>query len=99
MTKKSVLIHIAISGDRNVIKKDAEKILKYDDLTTEIQRVWEEKKCDASNSRDNWNPLKIIQKMPKQHDGKAQIQGNTENRSTGCCNCTLESNDVKVQKI
>ena len=32
-----MLIHVAISGDRNVIKKEAEKILKYKDLTTEIQ--------------------------------------------------------------
>jgi len=35
-----MLIDVAISGDRNVIKKEAEKILKYKDLTTEIQRVW-----------------------------------------------------------
>jgi hypothetical protein len=32
-------IDIAISGDRNVIKKEAEKILKYKDLTIEIQRM------------------------------------------------------------
>ena len=31
---------VAISGDRNVIKKEAEKILKYEDLITEIQRMW-----------------------------------------------------------
>jgi hypothetical protein len=30
----------AISGDRNVIKKEAEKILKYKDLTIETQRMW-----------------------------------------------------------
>ena len=35
-----MLIDIAISGDRNLIKKEAEKILKYKDLTTEIQRMW-----------------------------------------------------------
>ena len=35
-----MLIDVAISGDRNVIKKDAEKILKYKDLTIEIQRMW-----------------------------------------------------------
>jgi len=35
-----MLIDVAISGDRNVIKKEAEKILKYADLTTEIQRMW-----------------------------------------------------------
>jgi len=35
-----VLIDVAISGDINVIKKEAEKILKYKDLTTEIQHMW-----------------------------------------------------------
>jgi len=35
-----MLINVAISGDRNVIKKDAEKNLKYKDLTIEIQRMW-----------------------------------------------------------
>jgi hypothetical protein len=35
-----MLIDYAIPGDRNVIKKEAEKILKYKDLIIEIQRVW-----------------------------------------------------------
>ena len=35
-----MLIDAAISGDRNVIKKEVEKILKYKDLTIEIQRMW-----------------------------------------------------------
>jgi hypothetical protein len=35
-----MLVDVAISGDRNVIKKEAEKILKYKELTTEIQRMW-----------------------------------------------------------
>jgi hypothetical protein len=35
-----MLIYVAIPGDRNVIKKEAEKILKYKDLTIEIQRMW-----------------------------------------------------------
>jgi hypothetical protein len=35
-----MLIAVAISGDRNVIKKEAEKILKCKDLTIEIQRMW-----------------------------------------------------------
>ena len=35
-----MLIHVAISGDRNVIKKEAEKILKHKDLAIEIQRMW-----------------------------------------------------------
>jgi hypothetical protein len=35
-----MIIDVAISGDRNVIKKEAEKIFKYKDLTIEIQRMW-----------------------------------------------------------
>jgi len=35
-----MLTVVAISGDRNVIKKEAEKILKYKDLSIEIQRMW-----------------------------------------------------------
>jgi hypothetical protein len=35
-----MLIDVAFSGDRNVIKKEAEKTLRYKDLTTEIKRVW-----------------------------------------------------------
>jgi len=35
-----MLIDVAISGVRNVNKKEAEKILKYKDLTIEIQRMW-----------------------------------------------------------
>jgi len=35
-----MLIDVAIPGDRNVIKREAEKILKYKDLITEIQRMW-----------------------------------------------------------
>jgi hypothetical protein len=34
-----MLTDVAISGDRNVIKKEAQKILKYKDLTIEIQRM------------------------------------------------------------
>jgi len=35
-----LLIDVAISRDRNVIRKEAEKILKYKDLTIEIQHMW-----------------------------------------------------------
>jgi len=36
-----MLIDVAISGDRNVIKKkEAAKILKYKDHTKKIQRMW-----------------------------------------------------------
>ena len=35
-----MLTDVEISGDRNVIKKVAEKIVKYKDLTTETRRMW-----------------------------------------------------------
>jgi hypothetical protein len=35
-----MLIDVAISGDRNVIKKETENIVKYKEFTTEIQRMW-----------------------------------------------------------
>ena len=34
-----MLIDVGICGDRNVVKKDAEKMLKYKDLIIEIQRM------------------------------------------------------------
>jgi len=36
----SCWMYVAISGDRNVRKKEAAKIPKHKDLTTEIQRMW-----------------------------------------------------------
>jgi hypothetical protein len=39
-----MLIDVAISGDRNVIKKEAEKILQYKGLISEIQCMWNAKK-------------------------------------------------------
>jgi hypothetical protein len=35
-----MLIDVAIPGGRNVIKTEAEKILKYKDLIIEIQLMW-----------------------------------------------------------
>ena len=35
-----MLIGVTIPEDRNIIKKEAEKILKYKDLIIEIQRMW-----------------------------------------------------------
>jgi hypothetical protein len=38
-----MLIDVAIPGGRNVIKREAEKILKYKDLRIEIQCMWNAK--------------------------------------------------------
>jgi urocanate hydratase len=34
-----MFIDVAISGDRNVIRKEGQKIIKYEDLTREIQHM------------------------------------------------------------
>ena len=35
-----MLIYVVIEGDRNLIKIEAEKILKYKGFTIEIRRMW-----------------------------------------------------------
>ena len=35
-----MLMDVAIPEDRNVIKKEVEKLLKYKDLIIEIKRMW-----------------------------------------------------------
>jgi hypothetical protein len=94
-----MLIDVSVPGDRNVIKKEAEKILKYKDLTTEIQRKCNVKtKAITSNNIGSWNHLKIIQKIPHQQTGKARNQGTTVNSHLGHCH-TAESADWKAQNI
>jgi len=66
-----MLIDVAISGDTNVTVKEAEKILKYKDLTIEIQRMWNVKtKGVTGNNRGDWDYIKVIQKIRGQHTGK-----------------------------
>ena len=35
-----IITDVAISGDRNVIKKEADKTIRYKDLTIETQSMW-----------------------------------------------------------
>jgi hypothetical protein len=73
-----MLIDVAIPGDRHVIKKEAEKILKYKDFIIKILHVECKNKGDTSNNRGNWNHFKILQKISEQHTRKARYQGTTE---------------------
>jgi hypothetical protein len=61
--------NVVNSGDRNVVKKEAEKILKYKDLTTEIQRMWNARVITSSNWSD-WDHFQISQKILEQHTRK-----------------------------
>ena len=68
-----VLIDVAISGNRNVIKKEAEKILKYKDLTIEIQRMWNVKtKVIAVIIGATGTISKSIRKIREQHTRKSR---------------------------
>ena len=70
-----MLIDVAISGDRNVIKKGAEKILKYKDLTIEIQRMWNVKnKGDSINNRRDWDYPKAFRKYVSNIPGNHQVK-------------------------
>ena len=68
-----MLINVAIPGDRNVIKKGVEKILKYEDLVTELQSMWnvKAKVIQVRNNTGDWNHFKITQTIPEQHTRKA----------------------------
>jgi hypothetical protein len=77
-----------------------ERIIKYEDLTIEIQRMWNVKnKDDTSNNGDNWNHLRNIHKIPAQHIGNARNQGTTEKSHIRHGIHTSESANVKVQNI
>jgi hypothetical protein len=70
-----LLIDTAISGDRNTIKKEAEKILNYKDLKIEIQRMWNVKtEVITIIYGGKWKHLKLIQKIAEQHNCKAKIK-------------------------
>jgi hypothetical protein len=70
-----MLIYVAIYGDRHVLKKEAEKILKYKDLKIEIQRMWNVKgkvipiimwaNCTISKSLRRY-----LSNVPRNHDIK-----------------------------
>jgi len=64
-----MLIDVAIPGDRNVIKKEAEKILKY---YRNLSHVAIERKIDTGNNRGDWNHFEITQKIPEQSTGETR---------------------------
>ena len=79
-------------GRQNVIKKETEKILKYKDLTIEIQRMW--------NVKTKVIPVIIgatgaISKSFRKH--VSDISGTTEKRHIGHCTHSSESANVKEQ--
>jgi len=70
-----MLIDVTISGVRNVIKKETEKILKYKDLTTEIQRMWNVKtKVIPVIIGATGNVSKLFRKYVNNMPGKHEVK-------------------------
>jgi hypothetical protein len=70
-----MLIDVAIPGYRNVIKKEAEKILKYKDLIIEIQGMWNVKTKVApviigATGTISKSFRRYLSSVPGQHDIK-----------------------------
>jgi len=91
-----MLIDVAISGDRNVIKKEAEKILKYEDITIEIQRMWNVKRkvipvIKGATGTISKSFRKYLSNIPGNHEVK-ELQ-----KTAIYCTHTLESTNVKEQ--
>ena len=95
------LTDVAISGDRNVITKEAKKILKYKYLITEIQRMWNVKAkviavIIGATGTISKSLRQYLCNIPWMHEIK-ELGG--EKKHTGHCKCTMECNNVKVQII
>ena len=63
-----MLIDVAIPRDRNVIKKEAEKIVKYKELTIEIQRMWNVKIGATGTISKSFR--KYASNIPENHEVK-----------------------------
>ena len=84
---------------REKCDKEAEKNLKYKDLSKEIQHTWNIKTkvipvIIGTTGTISKSLKKYLTNIPR-----AQNQGTTENSHMGHCTLTSESTDVKVQNI
>jgi hypothetical protein len=65
--KVTCLLDISILGGKNIITKEAKKILIYEDPTVELQHMWNVKtKVIPVVIGGNWKNIKITQKISKQ---------------------------------
>jgi hypothetical protein len=66
-----LLMDIEISGNKNVIEKEAERFCNIKADNRNAAYVECRNKGDTSNNGGNWNRLKINQKIPEEHAGKS----------------------------
>jgi len=85
------------NSNNNVIKKEAEKILKYKDLTIEIQHMWNVKtKVIPVIIGATGTISKSFRNYVSNIPGKHEVKTTTENSHIGHCTHTSESTNVKV---
>jgi hypothetical protein len=103
-----MLLDVGISGDRNVIRKEAEKILKYKYFTKNKKKIKKKiksahveykNKSDTSNNRSDWNHFKIIKKTPEQNIRKSRISRNYKKQPYWALHTYIRKNYVKVQNV
>jgi hypothetical protein len=95
-----MLIDVAVSGHRNVIKKEAEKILKYKDVTVEVQRMWNVKgKVIPVIIGATGNISKSFRKYLSNITRMHEIKKLQKTSHIGHCAHTAESTNIKVQNI
>jgi hypothetical protein len=86
------------SGDRNVIKKEAKNVLKYKDISVEIQRSWNVIINVIPVITGATKPISITQTVPEQRKRKARNEGTQKTAILGCAH-TAGSANVNVQNI
>ena len=69
-----MLIAVAVLVDTNVIKREAEKIIRklsrhHNRNSAHVERA---SKSDTGNNMGYWNCFSITQRVPEQHPGKAR---------------------------
>jgi len=99
-----MLIDVAIPGNRNVIKKEPEKILKYTDLIIEIHRMWNVKAevipvITGTTGSISKSLRQYVSIIPVKHEIKEIQQQQQKNSHIGHCTNATESANVKVQNI
>jgi hypothetical protein len=94
-----MLIDVAIPGDRNVINKEAGKILKYEELVIEIQRMYNVKATVIPviigvTGTISESLRRFLSNIPGKHEFEE-----LKNSNIGHCTHTAESVHVKLQNI